>query len=102
MSVRREIDEERLGKMPELTDLVLALLHAVAAPCHRRPILAPAPQQPPPSTAPHRYVLERPCPLPLPLTGQLIDRWSPRFPTPLHGVTGGGRCNPVGEVDARH
>jgi hypothetical protein len=55
-----------------LTDLVLALLHAVVGPrnCrhgrrggrrHRRPILAPAPPPPPlPSVVSHRCVLERP------------------------------------------
>jgi hypothetical protein len=42
-----------------LTDLVLALLHAVAAPCHRHQIVAPAPPlQPPTSATPHRRVLE--------------------------------------------
>jgi hypothetical protein len=58
--------------MPGLTGLVLALLHAVAAPrhrgrsrrggwCHRRQILTLAPpHQPPTSAAPHRCVLERP------------------------------------------
>jgi hypothetical protein len=57
--------------MPGLIDLVLALLHTVAAPrhrhhgcrggqCHRRPILAPASQQPPLSIVPHRRVLESP------------------------------------------
>jgi hypothetical protein len=72
-SVQRE-SKIKSGKMLSnvLTDAILALLHAVAAPhhrrcgrrggrCHRRPVLAPAPpQQPPPSTAPHRRVLERP------------------------------------------
>jgi hypothetical protein len=60
-----------------LTDLVLALLHAVAAPHHRRhghrggrryrrQILALAPPlQPSSSATPHRRVLERPRPLPL-------------------------------------
>jgi hypothetical protein len=28
-------------------------------------------------------------PRPLPLTGRLTGRWSPRTPTPLHGVIGG-------------
>jgi hypothetical protein len=66
-----KIDEERFGKMPGPTDLILAFLHAVAAPRHRcrgrrcgwrhcRPILAPAPQQPPPLAMPHHHVLERP------------------------------------------
>jgi hypothetical protein len=78
MGVQREIDEERFSKMlGGLTDLVLALLHAVAAPCrrhrdhhggqcHHRSVLTPAsPQQPPPSATPHCCVLERP-PSPFP------------------------------------
>jgi hypothetical protein len=62
------------GKIPinGLTDVILALLHAVAAPCHchrgrhggrchRRLVLTPAPpHQPPPSAALHHHVLERP------------------------------------------
>jgi hypothetical protein len=56
------------GKMPGhgLTDLVLALLHAVAAPRHRRQILALAPPlQLPFSATPHRRLLERlPSPSP--------------------------------------
>jgi hypothetical protein len=46
-----------------LTDMILALLHAVVTPHHRCQILAPAPsppQQSPPSAAPHHRVLERP------------------------------------------
>jgi hypothetical protein len=61
--------------MPGLIDLILALLHVVAAPrhCrrsrrggwrHRRPILTPAPQQLPPSAMPHRRVLDGPVPCP--------------------------------------
>jgi hypothetical protein len=56
--------------MPGLTDLVLALLHAIASPrnCrrgrhggrrHHRPILAPAPPLPP-LVVPHHRVLEWP------------------------------------------
>jgi hypothetical protein len=69
--VKKEI---KSGKIPgnRLTDLVLALLYAVAAPHHRRhggwcqcrPVLALA-SPPPPLAVPHRCVLERlPSPSP--------------------------------------
>jgi hypothetical protein len=90
------------GKMSRqgLTDLILVLLHEIAAPHHRRrgrrggrrhyrPVLTPAPPQPSASAMSHRRVLERPRPL-LP-TGRLTNRWSSRTSMPLHGVVGVGR-----------
>jgi hypothetical protein len=51
----------RCLEMGLCADVILALLHAVAAPRHRRQILTSAPpQQSSPSAAPHRSVLERP------------------------------------------
>jgi hypothetical protein len=99
------------GKIPinGLTDVILALLHAVAAPCHchrgrhggrchRRLVLTPAPpHQPPPSAALHHHVLERPRPLPL--TGRLTSRWSPRTRTPLQEVSRGGRQGEEGREE---
>jgi hypothetical protein len=81
-----------------LTDLVLALLHAVAAPrrrrCghrggwhHRCQILAPAPPlQPSSSTMPPPRVLERP-PSPSP-DRWLTGRWNLRTLMTLRGVAG--------------
>jgi hypothetical protein len=43
-----------------LTNLILALLHAVAAPRHRCPILAPVPPPSSSSATPYHCVLERP------------------------------------------
>jgi hypothetical protein len=101
-SVQREIDEERFGKMSGgLTDLVLALIHAVAAPCHRRHGRHGGRCNHRPHSPLHHHNNRclRPChtavcwrgPRPLPLTDRLTVGWSPRTPTPLHGVAGGGR-----------
>jgi hypothetical protein len=79
------------SKMPssDLTDLILALLHRVAGPRHRRAAATPAPPLPSPSASPRSRVLE--WPRPLPLTGRLTDRRNHRTPMPLRGVIGVGR-----------
>jgi hypothetical protein len=67
----RERSKQELGKMTNraLTDLIVALLHEVAGPCHSRrggqchccTVAAPAsPPSPSPSAVPHRWVFEQP------------------------------------------
>jgi hypothetical protein len=92
-SMKQEISS---GKMPrnKLTDLVLALLHTVATPCHRRcshhdgrchyrMVIAPAsPPPPPPSITPHCRMLEWP---PFPSPDRLAIDVS--YATPqVHGI----------------
>jgi hypothetical protein len=108
-SARRTKGDRRakLGKMPSsaLTDLIVALLHELAGPCHRhrhgrhggrrhrRTAVAPAsPPPPPPSVAPHRRVLKRP---PSPSPDRSVNRLLLSYPDAHpRGLSGRAVCPP--------